>query len=275
MRRLRDALPQVPLTHFLNAAYFTKKGARRDEVAAKMRSVLRAGDELGLHIHAWRSLVTASGVAFRREPTFWGSPVVDSGEADVGHEVELCAYSRDELEKVAAESQRILGDAGFRLSSSFRAGGWLADAKVLAAVRARGFAVDSSATDNKWHKQLLEQYAIFGRIREVWPDVTEESAPRWISTPAGAVLEMPDTGALADYVTAADMLGHIERARARARASAAREVFVHVGFHQETAARYAGRVRHVLEQLASDSTVRVTTLEDAAARARAFLPGAP
>src|SRR4029077_18172014 len=120
--------------------------------------------------------------------------------------------------------------AGFALGTSFRCGGWLAAPHVLAAIRAKGFLVDTSATDPRWLKEKLGDLPLHARICELWPGVDETSAPRWIATPGGEVLEMPDTGALADYVTTEDMLGHVERALVRARASPAREVFVHVGF---------------------------------------------
>ncbi len=272
IERLREALPGVPLTHFLNAAYLTKPQAQAEEVAAKIRRALRPGDETGLHVHAWRSLVERSGVAYRRSPTFWNQPprrVSTSLGPDEGHDVMLGAYSPMELRAIVGTSRRLLEEAAFPLSRSFRAGGWLAGPAVLEAIRAEGFHVDSSATDCAWHEELSGS-PLRDRMRELWPGVTEERQPFTIETSAGEVLEMPDTCALADYVTAEEMVAHVDRAVRRFRADPRRDVFVHVGFHLETADRYAERVTAAIQQLRAEHGARVVfeTLEASAARAR-------
>jgi hypothetical protein len=48
MTALRQALPGVPLTHFLNAAYLTKPAADPAAVAQALREVVLPGDEAGL-----------------------------------------------------------------------------------------------------------------------------------------------------------------------------------------------------------------------------------
>ena len=126
----------------------------------------------------------------------------------------------------------------------------MATPPVLEAIRGEGFLVDSSATDGRWHDEL-GTYRLRSRIPEVWPQVTAQSAPFVIETPAGPVLEMPDTCALADYVTADEMVAHIREANARLRLDPTRDLFVHIGFHQETAARYASRVTEVVRRVAS------------------------
>ena len=68
MEEFRNEHPQLPILHFLNAAYFTKTNADSEEVNRKIRSGLRDQDELGLHIHAWKSIVEASGVSYRHMP---------------------------------------------------------------------------------------------------------------------------------------------------------------------------------------------------------------
>ena len=70
MESFRDKFPHVPLLHFLNAAYFTKEGADNDTIKSLIRRVIKKDDELGLHIHAWKSLVKAAGVEYRFSPTW-------------------------------------------------------------------------------------------------------------------------------------------------------------------------------------------------------------
>jgi hypothetical protein len=240
---LRQAHPSLPLTHFLNAAYFCKDGALADDVRDRMRSVLKDRDELGLHIHPWKSLAESAGVTFRSGPTIWGVERPErKGWPDPGHDVSVEAYEVDEFQKLVAHSKDLLESNGFKLSNSFRAGAWLAGPRVLEAVRREGFLIDSSATDTKWHTKIA-QYALPQMIRDLWPNVTSDTQPFYITTPAGEILEMPDTGALADYVTAEQMAEHILDVVSKLDGA---DRYAHIGFHQETAANYIQRVTDAL-----------------------------
>jgi len=239
----RAAHPEIPLTQFINAAYFDKADADAAQVSARIRQALQPHDQLGLHIHPWKSLVESAGVTFRSKPTIWG---VERPERknwpDPGHDVSVEAYTVDEFQKLVAHSKAVLDANGFALSTAFRAGAWLAGPRVLEAIRREGFVIDASATDTKWHTKIA-QFALPQMIREIWPDVTADTQPFYISTPAGEVLEIPDTGALADYVTVEQMAGHISDAVGKLGDD---HLYVHIGFHQETAATYIGRVIEAL-----------------------------
>ncbi|MBT3341286.1 MAG: hypothetical protein HN405_10195 [Planctomycetes bacterium] len=266
--KIRAAHPDVPLTQFINAAYFVKPDADAAQLREKMARVLQSQDELGLHIHPWRSLAQASGVEFRAEPTVWGFVREDrAGWPDPGHDVSVEAYTVDEFQAFVKTSKRILAENGFALSQSFRAGAWLAGPHVREAIRREGFVVDSSATDTKWHDEI-DQYALPSMMREIWPDVTCETQPFTIQTPAGELLEMPDTGALADYITAVEMIDHIAAAVGRLDESGTQ--FVHIGFHLETSAKYGQRIIDTISGVKSvyGDQVIFETLEDSAALAR-------
>ena len=265
---LRNAHPQVPLTHFLNAAYFTKPEANAAKITAQMLEVVLPKDEIGLHIHPWQSLVEAAGVTFRREPTIWGNGRrMRVGMRDSGHEISVEAYEPNEFQAIVRKSKEILTANGFALGTSFRAGAWLAGPHVREAIRREGFLVDSSATDTKWHDEL-DDYELPRMMREIWPNVTSRTQPFVIKTPAGNLLEMPDTGALADYVTAEEMAAHVSDAVAELSDTGDR--FVHIGFHQETAARYVYRVITAIRMMAAKHGDRVIfeTLQQSAQHAR-------
>jgi len=349
-RVYREAHPDVPLTHFLNAAYFTKLDANASKVQADVRRALRPGDELGLHIHPWKSLVEAAGVKFRTEPTIWGkgrpmrsstymgvsgkdakngallSRVTPDGPAakaglkigdlitkmgdkniavyadisavvrnasggektkiqlqrdgaehtveltygsrgDTGHEISVEAYTTDEFEAIVRKSQALLQTNGFEIGQSFRAGAWLAGPHVREAIRRAGFLVDSSATDTVWHDEIAHT-ALPAMMKKIWPTVTRLSQPFLVETPAGMILEMPDTGALADYMTAKEMIDHIDEAVSLIQNNQDR--YVHIGFHQETAARYLPRVTAAVKTIRAKhgSLVVFETLEASAQHAR-------
>ncbi|MAG56036.1 MAG: hypothetical protein CMJ83_07080 [Planctomycetes bacterium] len=266
---MRKAHPKVPLTHFLNAAYYTKADAETEDVTKAIRRVVHLHDELGLHIHPWRSLVEAAGVTFRAEPTIWGPRFQPRRRgADTGHAVVIEAYEVAELRAIVRTSKKLLGQHGFKLGTSFRAGAWLAGPRVREAIRREGFVVDSSATNTIWHEELAK-YALPEMIAKTWPKVTAESQPFWLKTPGGELLEMPDTCALADYVTAKEMAGHVTAAVQRLEKNGP-DLYVHIGFHQETAARYATRVTQAIKTIQATHGSRVVfeTLQASAKRAR-------
>jgi hypothetical protein len=242
----RAAHPSVPLTQFLNAAYFTKRDADSANVREHMLRVIKPHDELGMHIHPWQSLVEASGVEFRTTPTIWGEQhPMRRGKIDSGHEGSVESYTSSEFQAIVAHAKEILAANGFDLGTSFRAGAWLAGPNVRRAIRGEGFLVDTSAPDPMWLDEI-DAYALPGMIREVWPGVNQHTQPFTIETSEGSLLEMPDTGALADYITADEMVAHIGAVVDRLDGS---DRFAHLGFHQETAARYLPRVTEAVRRI--------------------------
>ena len=274
LRRFRADNPGVPLTHLLNAAYFTKPGADTTHALREMKGALLEGDEAGLHVHLWKSLVEAAGVTPRLERSFLRSDGLIQFDDDIGFDADPAPYQVDELRAIIRRSRELLEQNGFTLAPVFRMAGWLGTPEVLAAARAEGITVDSSSIDPSW---LVgeETEVLRARVTEVWPKVDRTTQPFLIDTPAGQLLEMPDTGGMADYATASQMEEHVAWGASSAAASPARPVFVHLGFHAETAAEYAPVLSAALTALRQRGTpMRFATLSAAAEAARAALgPG--
>jgi hypothetical protein len=273
---------EAPMTHFVSAAYFTKD--RPDpRAAATFTQEIRTGDELAVHLHAWRSLARASGIEPRLSPSFLTGTdkLLEFEDGDLGFDTDLDAYSVTDLRVLVRTSRRLLEEIHLPVSRTFRAGGYLATPKVLQAIQAEGFTVDSSATD---HRPLDERKGevLPVRLQAIWPGVTPTSQPWWMGggDPAGSaggpegkgpLLEMP-IAAVADYATSAEIVAVFEAAHARLHDDPRRDVFVVVGFHQETAQDHAGRLRAALDQIRGRREIAdellFSTVEDAAARAR-------
>ena len=250
MKAFRTANPDVPLVQFLNAAYFFKPRASASSTSTKIASVLKPSDELGLHIHGWKRLFEASGVTFRANPTFWGTPVLeDSCTYDCGHEVAISAYTTGELQSVIRTSTTTLRANGFALGKSFRAGGWMASPSVREALTAEGITVDSSAANVPLLADELAGLPVVGWLRNLWGSITTTSQPYAIPTRAGTLKEIPDNGALADYVTAAEMVSVFQAHKARWRANPSATTVMSIGFHQETAKTYLPRMQGAITQI--------------------------
>ena len=247
-QKFRSDYPKIPLQHFLNAAYFTKDGADAKKLVRDMRSVIRPGDEQGLHIHAWRSLFKAAGVPFRTEPAFKGPMDPNACSPDCGHDVNITAYSEAELRRVIRVSIKTLTSHGFDRAKSFRAGAWQADKKVLRALAHEGITLDSSATDAEFLKERWGKTLLYPVTKKIWPDTTAVSQPHWIGLGDGLkILEVPNNGCLADYVNGETILATFQKNAQRLKANPAEDVYVSLGFHQETAVKFLPNLRQGID----------------------------
>ena len=253
MKTFRSDYPAIPLQHFLNAAYYTKSGAVAKTVTQRIQSVLRPGDEHGLHVHAWRTLITAAGVRFRTSPSFVeGTVDLNQCNPDCGNDVALVAYTEAELKKVFNFSVQTLVKQGFNRARSFRAGGWMANGRVLNALADSGFTLDSSATYAPYLEEAWSDYNLYSFVGQLWPDSVPTSQPYVYKAKSGATItELPNNGSLADYVTGEDILEAFKSNAALLRANAANDVYLSIGFHQETAADYLPALRSGIDQIIS------------------------
>lgn len=268
MERLRERFPGVKLVQFLNAAYFTKPGAVAEDVAASIARALLPDDELGLHVHGWRSLFEASGVTFRSSPTFWDPEGVAQScfAADCGHEVPISAYASEELRSVLRFSNETLEAEGFGRPTSFRAGGWMADVSVRDALVAEGFLTENSAVPAEFLASEIGDLPLHGWVEELWKGTTSTSQPAPLPTDEhGHLLEIPDNGALADYMTAQEMIDVYEDVRALWEADPEKDAVLSIGFHQETAARFLPRVEEALDHILADAADRDVPLRSSTA----------
>jgi len=274
---LRKRLGPAPLTHFVSAAYFTKD--RPDPRAiAVVSEAIRPGDELAVHLHAWRSLARASGIEPKLSPSFvtGTDKLFEFEDGDVGFDTDLDVYTVTELRAMVRTSRRLLQQTRVPVSRSFRAGGYLGTPRVLQAIREEGYTADSSATD---YHQIDEGKTTFmlKRVQEVWPAIETTSQP-YLVGPAGGLVELP-IAATADYVTAADLVKSFDAAAVRLRAAPTRDVFVVIGCNLETSQDFAGRLGEAISALRAQpgraEQLLFTTVEAAALRARASLAPVP
>jgi hypothetical protein len=265
---LREALPGVPLTHYVSAGYFTKP--KPDATAATtIAAQVRPGDELAIHLHGWASLAKASGVVPKVSPSFLTGTekLIDLEDGDTGFDTDLDVYTVPELRAMLRTSRKLVTTTGVAVTKDFRAGGYLGSPKMIEAIREEGYLVDSSATDGRPLAKETDQLP--SRLAEIWPGITPASQPYLL--PAGdspaPVVEMPIAG-IADYTEAGAMVSAVEAAQKALRAAPGRNVFVVLAFHQETAPEFAPRVVEAIQairaraDLAAD--VQFATVEKAA-----------
>ncbi len=257
----REMFPEIPMLQFLNAAYFTKPDANVKEVTDTIQSVLLPIDEHGLHIHGWKTLFEAAGVVHHTSPTWWwGDELTEEDcEYDCGHEIAISDYTQEELEQVIQYSQEVHTAAGFDEAMSFRTGGWMGTENVLEALAAEGFEYDNSSVPTELiDDELPDDVLIFGWLEELWADITTTSQPYEILE---GLTEVPDNGCLADYMSGNDMLQVFIENTAHCKDDPEGTYYVSIGFHQETASTYLGRLTNGINQITEYAAAQGITLE--------------
>lgn len=281
MKNFRYQFPSIPILHYLNAAYFTKPDAVANKVSTDIKSVLLPIDQLGMHIHGWKTLFEAAGVKHRRVPN-WdpGNVIITDNDCryDCGFNVPISAYTTEELRKVIAYSRKILNENGLGYAHHFRAGGWMMSGALANALSSEGFYTDSSAVPVKFLAADLREYHILNWLQALWKDTHPYSSPYPLLTqfqtsspypssltspllaestvtdstvanspPANSPLvdrtlyEIPDNAALADYVVAEQMLEVIKGNLNLAKQSGKPKIVV-LGFHEESAEEYLPQI---------------------------------
>jgi len=213
--RLHARHPALVVTHFVGPYTFTDprvSPARRKQLVDWVNRHARdEGDEIGLHVHPWCNFVTASGVTCRTSPSF----AYATGDSS-GYTVRLDSYTKPELEKLFVKANELFVANGLPRPTSFRAGGWTADTHVLAALATAGHLVDTSGCN--WSR--MEEWrghagaSLYDWNRMQWSSIDDTSQPYYPAeddiqadrAPHLPILEVPDNGQLADYVTGAEMI---------------------------------------------------------------------
>lgn len=294
----------IPFTHFICASYFTGPNiagavnpnpSTVPNISTKIQRALRAQDEIGLHVHGWQTVIVGSGVGFTNNH-HWADPTITvvarqtpgyhNCWRDIGHTNPLTDYNANEVCDILTHSRTVLNNnlgGGYRISNSFRSGGWVTNAAVRQGIYDAGFRIDSSAVANNpafnsphdfsnWHGDW--------RAGPIGP-INQQKQPFLIDDGAGRILkEVPDNCYLADYINTADMDDHMQNWAL----TQPGPVLVAIGFHQETVselytydnagvvqdgpgAGFLPRIENVLNQWHGDGTwqhLQFCTVEEAA-----------
>ncbi|MBF0297884.1 MAG: hypothetical protein HQK51_04150 [Oligoflexia bacterium] len=235
--KFRETFPKIKIQHFLNPAYFLRAvelGLTEDEINKRIRSVLREGDEEGLHIHAWKELIEKSGVEYKDLPSFSH----DYYGSSSGSLVPLWAYSQNDLKKIFSTAIEIQKQYKFKAPTSFRAGGWQATTEVMNALAESGITLDCSALPSSYSLPGWEKLNLKEWVNTLWPMVTSLEQPFIIKDGKNEIIELPNNGHLADYVSAVDMFESFKKLSEQLTKEPSKDLYLSIGFHQETAAAY-------------------------------------
>lgn len=241
MQGFRQQFPHIPMLQLLNPAYFVRDHAYPARLTQTIQSTFLPIDTQGLHVHAWQSLTHYCGVEYQHSPSF--ADIDENCQTgDCGYTVSLeLAYSQQALTKLIACSDQILVDHGFNKSTHFRAGGWQAGPKLIAALEADGFTWDSSSIDadlltTRWH----ESSGMVKMLRQLHPNIRSLHQPYALRE---QLMEYPNNAALADYTSTDQIIDLFQQL------IAANKPIMVLGFHQETAADFLVRLAQAVPEM--------------------------
>jgi hypothetical protein len=192
-------------------------------------------------------------VPYQARPSF-----ADQNEAcelgDCGYSVSLeYAYSEVDLTQLVTCSSNILQQQGFAKPVHFRAGGWQLGPKLTAALKSNGFIWDSSRTDanlltTRWHAES----GMIKMVTALHPDSTPLDQPYAVNE---NMMEYPNNASLADYTSTKQIVEMFNALIAN------KKTVMVLGFHQETAASYLGRLDEAIPQMEAAAKIANIQLE--------------
>lgn len=207
--------PELRMTHFVGPYTFTDPAITPDRQAAlvawlkKMRDTY--ADEIGLHIHPYCNFVTSAGLTcITDQSTVYATD-------DTGYTIKLSAYSRAEMGQLLEHADALFVQQGLGKPRTFRAGGWTASLDTIKALADKGYIADTSALN--WARIEEWKDAQSGELYRWnmanWAPIGDTSQPYWpnesdvlsAAAPNLSILEVPDNGAMIDYVTLEEMNG--------------------------------------------------------------------
>jgi hypothetical protein len=207
--------PELRMTHFVGPYTFTDPMMTTERKQAlvtwlvKMRDMYT--DEIGLHIHPYCNFVESAGLTcITDQSTVYAEDLT-------GYTIKLSAYSRQQMGQLLDHANLLFEQNGLNRTKTFRAGGWTASLETVQALADKGFTADTSALNwariEEWKDQQSGELYRWNMAN--WTPIGDTSQPYWPSennvltsdAPTLSILEVPDNGAMIDYVSLEEMNG--------------------------------------------------------------------
>jgi hypothetical protein len=213
LERMRKTYADIPVTHFVNPAYFLDEAKAADNLAA-MQRVFAAQDEVGLYLAPLELLVKEAGVILKLSPSFWG--YMDEGEFcenDCGLDVPLTVYSREETLRLFSAAHRAMTQTGFSNLKSFAVRGWMEAPYLTRIAAAFGYGYDLSPVDPGLVMPKLSEFPISAWVDERWEILRKPDAEtlRKFARSHPKVRAVPQRGGIMELNELREILARFDR----------------------------------------------------------------
>jgi hypothetical protein len=209
-KKFRTTFSNIPVVHFVSPSYFTSTHAEDNK--STIRSMHRPGDQIGIALAPWKSIVTEAGVLFRSSPTFWGNNISGSScHSDCGGEVPLSIYTSKELKSIFEAALNVMNRHGFSGLKGMQIRGWMATPEIMNVSEQFGIKYDFSMVTPSLLSERLREFPIFAWVKKQWPASDILSQPGIIPSLSQKVIEVPQSLASLDYVSVEQMSNFLDR----------------------------------------------------------------
>lgn len=190
---------KVPMTHLFNPRIYIDSATspERAQYLTQWAQVRKLnGDEIGMHLHMWYGIPQAAGVPTKTSPRW-------AGLSD-GHDVPCSAYSTEEFVQILTWAKNELFEQGLGIPITFRAGGWQADTKTLAALEQTGFRIDTSGREYAVWGSLALPWKLTSTTKPYHPSIKNQNSS--LPSPQFGLWEFPNNGADSYVYSTDDMI---------------------------------------------------------------------
>jgi hypothetical protein len=260
LAELRAQFDRIPMIHFISPAYFLRSPQEAQAARQKIRTLMRSGDQVGLALGGWKSLVVKADAIFRPGPTFWGYELrPEDCLTDCGQDIPVHIYPEEELHKIMSTSAKVLEDNGFGKPRGLAVTGWVASPQVLEAAARIGISHDFSAVPMTPIQRIIASYPLHYWVRGLWPQPAPQFQTFPITTQTSTITEVPQSIPGMDYATVTEALKTFTEFKTAADGrsdSSDKGMLFHLVIHQETAHITAPRVQTFLKAMLADHAVQ-------------------
>jgi hypothetical protein len=254
----------VPFTHFICPAYFTSNIKNANN---KINSFIRETDEIGLHVHMYKSLVKAAGVKFKTANNYYRNDLISKlfPYTISGRGVPLTSYSAEETWSLLNVSKDMLmHELNVDQLHGFRAGGWIINDRLVDQIQKLKFTYESSAIppeilsngysessngnlrdDHGDKNGIFTQYILrlWGRNTEPSGFLQNNQLHQYMNTSyikkttlpffMDKLLQMPNNGGMSDFTSAKATLIPLKELFLKEIEQNKKDRLIITGFHQE------------------------------------------
>jgi len=197
---------EIPITQLFNPRIYITSSISQSNKDLMTNWVKKRknekGDEVGLHIHMWKDMVSAASIQPKNYPQW--------GDRNDGYDVLFSAYDYNESVKIIKWAINELKKHGFEDIITFRAGGWMLDSENIKALESNKIKIDTSArTKYIWGSKLVHGlWDIQITTKPYMPskvDINKTNADHF------NVWEFPNNGGDSDYYDYEEMKARFDK----------------------------------------------------------------
>lgn len=197
----------LPITHYFNPRIYIAEDInadRRTFLTDWLKRRLEKNDTLGMHLHMFYDLVTASGIVPKNEPNF--------GDKGDGYGALTTNYSEEEMGKILTFAKSLFTQNNLPTPIFYRAGGWYANSSTLKSLSNNGFVADSSGRteDKKTNFKQKGFWNLEANTQPYYPSLFDQNRPSGEEDGIG-ILEIPDNGADTYWYSALELINRFKQ----------------------------------------------------------------